>query len=99
MMIESPLVAGLITLRAATELPAEKVCAPHFRLWAIASCRYPNVYKAWRNHHHRNTNIYNGLYSTPKIRKWNRHMDQVRKNLESVLPVHQFLFSCLFYRK
>src|SRR5881392_2172830 len=98
-MDESPLAAGSITLQGASEAPAVKDCELHFHPWAIAVFRYLNVYKAWRSHHHRNTNIYNGLYSIQKIKKWSRHRDQVRKNLESVLPVHQFLFSYPFFRK
>ena len=68
-MVESPLAAVLIILQGANEAPVEKDCVLHFRLLAIGVCRYPNVYKAWRSHHHRNINIYSDLCSIRKIRK------------------------------
>src|SRR5437764_820668 len=98
-MDESPLAAGSITLQGASEAPAVKDSELHFHLLAIGVCRYPNVYKAWRSHHRRNINIYSDLYSILKIRKWNHYVDQVRKNLESVLPVHQYLFAYQSFHK
>jgi hypothetical protein len=92
LMVESPSAAGSITLRGASEAPVVKDSVLNFHLSAIEVCRYPNVYTAWRNHHHRNIDFYSILYSILKIRKWNHRMDQVRKNLESVLPDHQCLF-------
>ena len=66
-MVESPLAAVLIILQGANEAPVEKDCVLHFRLLAIGVCRYPNVYKAWQNHLHQNTNIYNDLSSIQQI--------------------------------
>ena len=92
-MVEWLLAAEWITLQGASEAPVVKDGVLHFHLLAIEVFHYPNAYTAWRSHHHQNTDIYSGLYSTLKIRKWNRHMDQVRKNLESVWQAHQFFFS------
>lgn len=98
-MVEWLLAAEWITLQGASEAPVVKDGVLHFHLLAIEVSTIQTLIQHGEAITIKNTDIYSGLYSTLKIRKWNRHMDQVRKNLESVWQAHQFLFSYLSYRK
>ena len=95
-MVEWLLAAEWITLQGASEAPVVKDGVLHFHLLAIEVFHYPNAYTAWRSHHHQNTDIYSGLYSTLKIRKWNRHMDQFERILNQCgKPINSFSHICL----
>ena len=98
-MVEWLLVAEWITLQVTIGAPVVKDYVLHFHLLAIEVFHYLNAYKAWRSHRHQNTDICSDLYSILKIRKWNRHMDQVRKNLESVWQARLCLIAYRSFRK